>query len=310
MSYTAAQVKELREKTGAGMLDTRNALVEAGGDLDKATELLRQKGLSNAAKKSGRQAAEGLVEAHIADDSRSGALLEVNCETDFVAKGDAFGELVRQLTRQVAEKTPATVEAFLAQPADAMAGSTVKAFVTDRIAAIKENIQVRRFESYACQGNGRVHAYIHTGGKIGVLAELTCEKPETVSNDVFAQLAKDICMQVASAGAEFVTMEDIPQAVRDEEKRIEMGKDDLQGKPESIREKIVDGRLNKVLGQRVLMLQPFVKDPGKTIGELLSEQAAAFGDTVTVKHFCRYMLGEGIEKKTEDFAQEVMAQLK
>lgn len=309
MGITAAQVKELREQTGAGMMDAKNALVEAGGDMEKAVELLRQKGLATAAKKSGRQAAEGLVHAEIRNNGKIGALAEINCETDFVARGDAFTEMVQSLAGKIVETKPQDVEAFLQKPSGDLAGDTISDYVTEKIGQIKENLQVRRFALYERTEPGLIHAYIHTGGKIGVLAELASQK-DMADKPEFQQLAKDICMQVASAAAEFVTTGDIPQSVIDEEKRVEMGKEDLQNKPEDIRAKIVEGRVQKLLSQRVLVEQPFIKDPGKTVGELLKEVSGTLGDEIRVVRFTRYVLGEGIEKEEKNFAEEVMAQLK
>lgn len=308
--YTAAQVKELRNLTGAGMLDTKNALVDSDGDMDKAMELLRQKGLANAAKKSGRQAAEGMVVSAVSDCGQTGALVEVNCETDFVAKGEAFTELAQGLANQALANQPADLEAFLVQPAMAAPSLSVKDYLTEKIGTIKENIALRRFNVYTVSGTGRIHSYIHTGGKIGVLLELGCGKADGVNNDIFIQMAKDIAMQVASFGAEFVQMADISQDVIDEETRIEMGKEDLQSKPEEIRAKMVTGRVKKVLAERVLLEQPFVKDSSMTVQGYIDSVGKTLGDTLMVKRFQRFTLGEGIEKKEVDFAAEVMAQLK
>ncbi len=310
MNYTASQVKELRDKTGAGMMDVKNALVEADGDMGKATELLRQKGLSTAAKKSGRQTAEGLVHAALSSDGQSGILIEVNCETDFVAKGDDFLALVNNLTQQALTKKPTDVSDFLTQPSECLPGKTVSDYMTEQIGTIKENMSIRRLSHYTVAGTGLVHSYIHTGGKIGVLLELSFTNATMGSKPEVQQLAKDLCMQIASVAAEFVKIGDIPASVVEAEKRIEMGKDDLQNKPEEIRAKIVDGRVQKLMAQRVLVEQAFIKDPGKTIGTLLEELSASLGDTFTVSQFQRYVLGEGIEKKEENFAEEVMAQLK
>ncbi len=307
MSVTASLVKELRDKTGAGMLDAKNALVESDGDIEKASELLRQKGLATAAKKAGRQAAEGKVEAMVSADGQSGILIEVNCETDFVGKGDAFGDLVDKLAKLGLEKKPADLQAFLATDYQ---GQSIDAFITDSISQIKEKISLRRFEVVETQGNGLINTYIHTGGKIGVLTALSFENSETASKPEVQALAKDLCMQIASAGADFVRVSDIPADVVEEEKRVEMGKEDLQSKPEDIRAKIVEGRVQKLMAQRVLLEQAFVKDPSKTINELVAELSKQVGDTVSVSRFVRFVLGEGIEKKQENFAEEVMAQLK
>ncbi|WP_373533348.1 translation elongation factor Ts [Vampirovibrio sp.] len=308
MEITASQVKELREKTGAGMMDAKKALVEAGGDMDKAAEVLRQKGIATAEKKSGRTAAEGQVAALISADAKTGALVEVNCETDFVAKGEAFLTMVSEVNKQVLEDAPASVEALLDQPSQALAGSNVQQYVTEKIAAIRENLSIRRFVRYQREGNGAVHSYIHTGGRVGVLIELKAGKPETASKDGFKQLLKDLAMQIASASPDFVTRADIDPAVIDEETRVEMGKEDLANKPEEIRRKIVDGRVSKILGQRCLIEQPFVKDPSQSVDDIIKARATELGDNeVEVIRFTRYALGEGIEKKETNFAEEVAA---
>lgn len=308
MEITASQVKELREKTGAGMMDAKKALVEAGGDMDKAAEVLRQKGIATAEKKSGRTAAEGQVAALIAADAKSGAMVEVNCETDFVAKGEAFLSMVSEVNSQVLEQAPADVSALLAQPSQALPGKSVQEYVTEKIAAIRENLSVRRFVRYERDGHGAVHSYIHTGGRVGVLVEVKAGKAETANTDAFRQLLKDVAMQIASAAPEFVTRADIDKAVIDEETRVEMGKEDLANKPEEIRLKIVEGRVSKLLGQRCLIEQPFVKDPSQSVDDVIKARATELGDSdVEVVRFTRYALGEGIEKKETNFAEEVAA---
>lgn len=308
MEITASQVKELREKTGAGMMDAKKALVEAGGDMDKAAEILRQKGIATAEKKSGRTAAEGQVASLISADGKTGAMVEVNCETDFVAKGEAFLAMVGEVNQQVLEEAPASVEALLAQPSKAMAGSSVQQYVTEKIAAIRENLSIRRFVRYQREGHGAVHSYIHTGGRVGVLVELQASKAETAGSETFKQLLKDVAMQIASAAPEFVTRADIDPAVVEEETRVEMGKEDLANKPEEIRRKIVEGRVSKILGQRCLIEQPFVKDPSQSVDDVIKARATELGDPeVSVVRFTRYALGEGIEKKETNFAEEVAA---
>jgi elongation factor Ts len=308
MEITASQVKELREKTGAGMMDTKKALVEAGGDMEKAAEVLRQKGIATAEKKSGRTAAEGQVTALIAPDRKSGALVEVNCETDFVAKGDAFQTLIGTVARQILEKQPTDLDTLLTQDAIGTPGKSVQAFVTDNIASIRENINIRRFARYELKGQGAVHSYIHTGGRVGVLVEIKASKAETVNNETFKQLIKDIALQIASAAPDFVSRAEISKDVIEEETRVEMGKEDLANKPEDIRRKIVDGRVTKLLGQRCLIEQPFVKDPSQSVDDIIKVKATEIGDTdVEVTRFTRYALGEGIEKKVSNFAEEVAA---
>jgi elongation factor Ts len=308
MEITASLVKELREKTGAGMMDAKKALMEADGDMEKATEILRQKGIATAEKKSGRTAAEGQIASLITPDRKSGALVEVNCETDFVAKGEAFQKMVAEVAQQIVSQKASDVNALLQQESIAMPGRTMQEYLTENIATIKENLSIRRFVRYEVQGNGAVHSYIHTGGRVGVLVELKCDKPETVNNPVFQQLIKDIAMQIASASPDFVSRKDIAPSVIEEETRVEMGKEDLANKPEDIRRKIVEGRVSKILGQRCLIEQPFVKDPSQSVDDVIKARASEIGDTaVEVVRFTRYALGEGIEKKESNFAEEVAA---
>ena len=286
MNITAQMVKELRDKTGAGMMDAKKALVEVDGDMDKAMEILRQKGIASADKKMGRIAAEGLVGSYVSDNV--GAIVEVNCETDFVAKNEEFKELTNCLAQAVAETNPADVDAFVASTCP-KCGKTIADVIKEKIASIGEKITFRRFVRY----EGAVATYIHNG-KIGVLLN-TDRKDDELMND--------ICLHIASNAPEFVSREEIPQAVIDEETRIEMGKEDLQSKPEAIRAKIVEGRVNKLMASRVLLEQPFVKNPDVTIQQLIEGK-------LTIKAFTRLVLGEGLEKRQENFADEVMSQIK
>lgn len=285
MNVTAQMVKELRDKTGAGMMDAKKALVEVDGDMEKAAEILRQKGIASAEKKMGRIAAEGRVDSYV-DDS-CGAMIEINCETDFVAKNDEFKTLTSNMAKHVADLNPADVDAFLNSTCPScqkLIGDALK----EKIASIGEKITVRRFVRY----EGAVASYIHNG-KIGVL--LSADK-----ND--AELLNDICLHIASSAPKFVSREEIPQSVIDEETRIEMGKEDLLNKPENIRAKIVEGRVNKLMAERCLLEQPFVKDPNVTVGQLIEGK-------LTIKAFTRWELGEGLEKRQDNFAEEVMGQL-
>ena len=286
MNITAQMVKELRDKTGAGMMDAKKALVEVDGDMEKATEFLRQKGMASAEKKMGRIAAEGRVDSFV--EANGGAMVEVNCETDFVAKNDEFKALAANMAKHVEELKPADVDALLATTCPScnkLIGEALK----EKIASIGEKITVRRFVRY----EGPVATYIHNG-KIGVLLSTDKEDKE---------LMNDICLHIASSAPKFVSREEIPQAEIDEETRIEMGKEDLLKKPENIRAKIVEGRVNKLMAERCLLEQPFVKDPSQTIAQLIEGK-------LTVKAFTRYELGEGLEKRQDNFAEEVMAQVK
>lgn len=285
MNITATMVKELRDKTGAGMMDAKKALVEVEGDMDKAIEFLRQKGITSADKKMGRIAAEGRVGSYIS--SSVGAIIEVNCETDFVAKNEEFIELTNNLAELVATSNPESVEALLASTCP-KCGKVVEEALKEKIASIGEKITVRRFARF----EGNTASYIHNG-KIGVLIS-TSESDEA--------LAKDICLHIASSAPEFVSRADIPASVIEEETRIEMGKEDLASKPEQIRAKIVEGRVNKLMAQKCLIEQPFVKNPDQTIEQLISGK-------FSILKFERFVLGEGLEKRNENFADEVMSQI-
>lgn len=285
MNITAQMVKELRDKTGAGMMDAKKALVEVDGDMEKATEFLRQKGMASAEKKMGRIAAEGRVDSFV--EANGGAMVEVNCETDFVAKNDEFKALAANMAKHVEELKPADVDALLATTCPScnkLIGEALK----EKIASIGEKITVRRFVRY----EGPVATYIHNG-KIGVL--LSTDKEDQ-------DLMNDICLHIASSAPKFVSRSEIPQSEIDEETRIEMGKEDLLKKPENIRAKIVEGRVNKLMAERCLLEQPFVKDPSQTIAQLIEGK-------LTIKAFTRYELGEGLEKRQDNFAEEVMAQV-
>ena len=286
MNITATMVKELRDKTGAGMMDAKKALVEVDGDMDKAMEVLRQKGIASAEKKMGRIAAEGRVGSYV--DSTVGAMIEVNCETDFVAKNAEFIELTDGLAELVAKTNPADVAALEATTCP-KCGKVIADVLKEKIASIGEKMTIRRFVRY----EGNIATYIHNG-KIGVLLETSAADPE---------LAKDICLHIASSAPEFVSRNEIPASVIEEERRIEMGKEDLQKKPEQIREKIVEGRVNKLMAERCLLEQPFVKNPDLTIEQLISGK-------LDIKRFTRFVLGEGLEKRSENFAEEVMGQIK
>ena len=285
MTITAQMVKELRDKTGAGMMDAKKALVEVDGDMDKAMELLRQKGIASAEKKMGRIAAEGLVGSYVQDDC--GAMVEVNCETDFVAKNEEFKALTNNLAEFVAKSNPADVDALLASTCP-QCGKLISDIIKEKIASIGEKITFRRFVRY----EGNVATYIHNG-KTGVL--LQTDKKD-------AELMNDICLHIAASAPQFVSREEIPQSVIDEETRIEMGKEDLQKKPEAIRGKIVEGRVNKLMAERCLLEQPFVKNPDVTIAQLIEGK-------LTIKAFTRFVLGEGLEKRQDNFAEEVMSQI-
>ena len=291
---SASQVKELREKTGAGMMECKKVLTETDGDMEKAMDLLRERGITKAAKKSSRIAAEGLVDAYVSEDGKVGAVLEVNAETDFVAQNAEFQKFVKEVVEQVAKTNPANVEELLAQKSLVEADKTVQEVLTGKIATIGENISIRRFARYET-ADGLVAKYIHGDGKIGVLVEMK-NADET--------LAKDICMQIAAAKPEFLNREDVPAERLEREMEILKVQAMNEGKPEAIAEKMVQGRVNKFYGEICLVDQEFVKNPDLKVSELLKQHGAE------VVKFTRLERGEGIEKKEENFAEEVAKQLK
>ncbi|HOJ78840.1 MAG TPA: translation elongation factor Ts [Bacillota bacterium] len=305
---TAAVVKELRERTGAGMMDCKKALSETNGDIEKAIEYLREKGLAAAAKKAGRVAAEGLVSSYLTGDKKVGVLIEVNCETDFVAKNPDFQKFVEDTAVIVAEKAPADVET-LAKLA-MKDGKTVAEKITELISTIGENMSVRRFARFEIKDNGVVDSYIHMGGKIGVLIEVTTAKAETTANPEFIALVKDLAMQVAAAKPEYNTRNEVPEAVLEQEKAIYKAQAVNEGKPEAIAEKIMIGRLEKFYKEICLNEQVFIKDGEKTITKLIQEVNSKLGENIAVAKFARFEKGEGIEKRKDDFAEEVMSQIK
>ena len=290
---TASLVKELREKTGAGMMDCKKVLTETDGDMEKAVELLRERGIAKAAKKSGRIAAEGLVEAYISEDGKVGSVVEVNAETDFVAKNEEFKTFVMNIAKQIVEKNPKNLEELLAQESIEAQGKTVQELLVEKIATIGENMNIRRFARF--EAEGLVEKYIHGDGKIAVLVNMKKGNRE---------VAKDVCMQIAAARPEFVRKEEVPSDRLQKEMEILKAQTMNEGKPEAIAEKIVQGRIGKFYEEVCLVDQAFVKDPNKKISQLLSETDSE------IVEFARFEKGEGIEKKEENFAEEVMKQLK
>ena len=275
---TAEQVKSLREKTGAGMMDCKKVLTETNGDMEKAMELLRERGIAKAAKKSDRIAAEGLVYALVSDDKKVGAVVEVNAETDFVAKNQDFRDFVADVAKQIVEKNPANVEELLAQESVVVSGKTVNEVLTDKIATIGENMSIRRFVRY--ESTGLVGSYIHGDGKIGVLVDMT-KGNETLS--------KDICMQIAAARPEYLSEQDVPADVLEKEMEILKAQAMNEGKPAEIAEKMVKGRIGKFYGEICLLDQAFVKNPDIKVKDLLAQEN---GEVV---RFARIEKGEGLE---------------
>ena len=284
---TAALVKELREITGAGMMDCKKALVECEGDKDKAIDYLREKGIAKAAKKAGRIASEGVVAA--ASDGSTACIVEVNSETDFVAKNENFQNLVKKIAEHIVATKPADMDALNASELD---GKTVAEVMTEAVASIGEKLSLRRFEVYTTE-DGKLATYIHMGGKIGVIVELSGGADE---------LGKDVAMQIAAAKPQCIGRDDVDADALAHEREVLRKQALEEGKPEKIVEKMVDGRINKYYKEVCLVEQEFVKDSDKTIKDILGG--------VEVRRFARFEMGEGLEKKNEDFAAEVAAQIK
>jgi elongation factor Ts len=307
---SAKLVQELRQKTGAGMMDCKKALKENDGDIEKAGDWLRQKGIASAGKKSDRIAAEGLVDTYIQPGGRVGVLIEVNCQTDFVARNEAFKALVKNLAKQAA--TADSVESLLAQPYSEDENITTEEFIKQTIAQLGENIQVRRIVNFAlAEGTqGVVDSYIHTGGRVGVLVELNAQDDSVAGNEEFQTLARNAAMQVAACpNVEYVSVDQIPVAVAQREKDIEMGRDDLANKPDNIKEKIVQGRIEKRLKELTLLDQPFIRDQSISVEDLVKQVKGKLGTDIQVNRFVRFVLGEGIAKQESNFAEEVAAQM-
>jgi elongation factor Ts len=293
MEITASMVKELRERTGAGMMECKKALGETNGDQAAAVELLRKRGEAKAEKKAGRIAAEGVIGLYADEAGKLAALVEINCETDFVAKQESFQEFANAVARRVAEDAPADVDSLMALPLTAGGGS-VEDGRKELIAKLGENINVRRFARIEATGGAGISQYLH-GARIGVLVE---------SEGGRGDLGRDIAMHVAASRPMCVSGEQVPADVLEKEKEIFRAQAAESGKPAEIIEKMITGRVNKFLGEVTLLGQPFVKDPNQSVEKLLKAEGAS------VRQFVRFEVGEGIEKRTEDFAAEVMSQAK
>ena len=300
-AFTAKDVKALREKTGCGMMDCKKALTQADGDMDKAVDFLREQGLAKQAKKASRIAAEGVAYAVTTDDCKVGVVIEVNAETDFVAKNDSFMDFVKACANTVIKENPADVEALLALKADG-SEQTVAEMLQEKVLTIGENIQIRRFERM----EGACVAYVHAGGKIGVLVNFDTDLAD---KDEFVAYGKDVAMQIAALNTPYLTKEEVPAEVIEHEKSImvEQLKNDpkMANKPEPVLAKIVDGKIGKYYKENCLVDQEFVKDNKLTVAQYTKNTAKALGGSIEIKKFIRFEKGEGIEKRQDDFAAEV-----
>ena len=308
MAVTASMVKELREMTGAGMMDCKKALNETNGDMDAAVEFLRKNGQAKAEKKAGRIAAEGIVMAEVKDD-KVAAIVEVNSETDFVAKNAEFQGFVKAVVEQAMETEAADMDAFMAENWKEDASKTVKDALTEKISVIGENLSIRRFEKVV--SDGCVVAYIHGGGRIGVLVEADTD----VVNDEIKTCLKNVAMQVAAMSPKYVSREEVSEEYMEHEKEILLAQakkeneESNKPKPDNIIEKMIVGRLNKELKEICLLDLVYVQDGDLTVAKYVEKVAKETGANLSVKKFVRFETGEGLEKKNEDFAAEVAAQM-
>ncbi|HTX53513.1 MAG TPA: translation elongation factor Ts [Candidatus Baltobacteraceae bacterium] len=302
MTISATMVRDLREKTGAGIMECKAALAESGGDLDKAIDVLRKRGLKVAEKKAGRVAADGLVVAWTSADHRAGALVEINCETDFVARTDKFVALAQSLGPMVGSE-PAAAEIAVLLTRE-LQGKPVADVVKELIGAIGENIVVRRAAHLAVRSGakGLVASYLHAGGKIGVLVAVQCGSDKVAQSDELGKLAKDLALQVCSAEPGYVSRDQVPADVLDKERDILRAQPDLQGKPAAIQDKIIQGRLEKFYAERCLVDQLFIRDPdGKQkVKDVLAAAQKSLGEPISVTGFARFRLGEGVEKRAAE----------
>lgn len=302
MAFTAKDVKDLRERTGCGMMDCKKALTETDGDMDKAIEILREKGLAAAAKKAGRIAAEGIVVSVVDNDKKVGVVLEVNSETDFVAKNDSFVAFVNSVAKTIINENPADVDALMGIK---MADSemTVEEALRDKILTIGENMKIRRFVRL----EGDLVSYVHGGGRIGVMVKFDTD---VADKEGFEDYGKDIAMQIAAAVPQYLNKEEVPSEIIDKEKEILTAQAINEGKPANIAEKMVNGRISKFYKEVCLVEQVFVKDSDKTITKYTEEVAKELGGSIAITGFVRFEKGEGLEKRDDNFADEVANMVK
>jgi len=304
LAITAAMIKELREVSGVGMQDCKNALTEADGNMEKAVEILREKGLATATKKAGRIASEGLVYTYVDESNKNGVIVEVNSETDFVAKNEEFQKFVHNVAVQAAVSKATGMDELMAETWKQDAGMTVKDALVQKISVIGENLSIRRFDRYTVE-NGAIISYIHGGGRVAVLLELE----SSVVNDALSECGKNLCMQIAAMNPRFVSKDNVPADFIEKEKEIltQQAKNDEKNKnkPDNILEKMVLGRLEKELKEFCLLSQEYVKDSEMNVAKYVETVGKEIGSEIVVKRFVRYETGEGIEKKEENFAEEV-----
>ena len=305
MAITASMVKELREMTGVVMLDCKKALAETDGDMEKAVEYLREKGLAASEKKAGRIASEGVCLSYLSEDKSVGVVVEVNSETDFVAKNPVFREYVLQVAEHIASSQAADVDALLSEAWKFDTSMTVAEALSSKVAVIGENLKIRRFEKYTKDGAGTIVSYIHGGGRIGVMIEIACDN----ATEAVEEMGKNVAMQIAALNPQFISVDDVPAEFIAKEKEIltqqAMNDEKNAKKPANIIEKMIEGRLNKEMKEICLIEQPYVKDGDLSVKKYIETVAKEVGAPITIKRMVRFETGEGLEKKEENFAEEV-----
>ncbi len=305
-NFTNQDVMKLREQTGVGMMDCKKALVATDGNFEEAVKYLREKGMASAAKKASRVAAEGLVKCLVSDDKKSAVAVEINCETDFVARSDQFIELTNNIAKHLLTSNAVTVEQALEEVYCADCGKTINVLIAEATAAIGEKISLRRFTRFVLDGNGIISSYIHMGGKIGVL----CELKSDANQEDLAELAFNICMQIAASKPQVVGIADVDSSQLEQEKEILTIQARNEGKPESIIGKMVEGRIHKFYKEVCLVEQEYVRDSSLSVKQVIADVAKKLGKEIDVVRFVRYEMGEGIEKRVDNFVDEIAEQLK
>ena len=304
MAFTASDVKELREKTGCGMMDCKKALSQTDGDMAKAVDYLREKGLAAAAKKSGRIAAEGIAFAKTNEDNSIGAIIEINSETDFVAKNSEFLNFVETCAQTVVDKNPKDLDEL--KGCKLANGANIGDLLTEKISTIGENIKIRRFKRFS----GFVVTYIHMNGRIAVMVNANVKEGSAQDKNTVKNALKDVCMQIAAVSPSYLSKEAVPAEVLEKEKKILKEQGVGKGKPENIAAKIIEGKLNKFYKENCLLEQPFVKDGSMSVGQYIKDVGNKVGSNIEILEFVRYEKGEGIEKNQTDFASEVASMVK
>ncbi|MBQ2804326.1 MAG: elongation factor Ts [Clostridia bacterium] len=305
-NFTNADVMKLREQTGVGMMDCKKALVATDGNFDEAVKYLREKGMASASKTQSRVAAEGLVKCAVSADKKTGVILEINCETDFVARSDQFIALMDNIANHILQSNAQTVEQLLEEAYYLDSASKIADLVAVATATIGEKISLRRFAKFSLEQNGVVASYIHMGGKIGVLAEIKSDAPV----DALQELAFNICLQIAASKPQVVAIADVDASNLEQEREILTAQAKNEGKPEAVIAKMVEGRIRKYYKEVCLLEQEYVRDSALAVKQVIADCAKSTGCEIVVTRFVRYEMGEGIEKRQDNFADEIAQQLK